>query len=61
MIFLELLSQIDVQTAVSSNRAEQIGYYRSLENENVTVSELMQSIAEHCQQNLAERHVLAKA
>jgi hypothetical protein len=30
-----------------------------LENENVTVSELVQSIAEHCQQNLAERHVLA--
>ena len=30
-----------------------------LENENVTVSELVQSIAEHCQQNVAERHVLA--
>jgi hypothetical protein len=30
-----------------------------LENENVTVSELIQSIAQHCQQNLEERHVLA--
>jgi hypothetical protein len=30
-----------------------------LENENVTVSEQRQSIAQHCQQNLEERHVLA--
>ncbi len=44
---------------ISDNRAEQVGYYRFLENENVTVSELVQSIAEHCQQNVAERHVLA--
>ncbi len=33
--------------------------HRFLENENVTVSELVQSIAEQCQQNVAERHVLA--
>ena len=44
---------------ISDNRAEQVGYYRFLENENVTVSELVQSIAEHCQQNVAERHILA--
>ena len=44
---------------ISQNRAEQIGYYRFLENESVTVSELVQSIAEHCQQNVAERHILA--
>ena len=36
-----------------------MGYYRFLENENVTVSELVQSISEHCQENVAERHVLA--
>ncbi len=35
--------------------------HRFLSNENVTVSELVQSIAQHCQQNLEERHVLAKA
>ncbi len=35
--------------------------HRFLENENVTVSELVQSIAQHCQQNLEERHVLARA
>lgn len=46
---------------ISRNRAEQVGYYRFLENENVTVSELVQSISEHCQQNVEERHVLAKA
>ncbi len=33
--------------------------HRFLENENVTGSELVQSIAEQCQQNVAERHVLA--
>ncbi len=44
---------------ISDNRAEQVGYYRFLDNENVTVSELVQSIAEHCQQNVAERHILA--
>ena len=42
---------------ISDNRAEQVGYDRFWENENVTVSELVQSIAEHCQQNVAERHV----
>lgn len=44
---------------ISRNRAEQVGNYRFLENENVTVSELVQSITQHCQQNLEERHVLA--
>lgn len=44
---------------ISQNRAQQVGYYRFLENENVTVSELVQSLSEHCQKNIEGRHVLA--
>jgi len=44
---------------ISRNRAEQVGYYRFLENENVTVSELVQSLSRHCQKNIEGRHVLA--
>jgi hypothetical protein len=44
---------------ISRNRAEQVGYYRFLENENVTVSELVQSLSGHCQKNIEGRHVLA--
>ena len=44
---------------ISRNRAQQVGYYRFLENENVTVSELVQSRARHCQKNIEGRHVLA--
>ena len=36
-----------------------MGYYRFLENENVTLSELVRSIADDCQLHVAERHVLA--
>ena len=44
---------------ISRNRAQQVGYYRFLENENVTVSELVQSLSRHCQKNIEGRHVLA--
>jgi len=44
---------------ISRNRAEQVGYYRFLENENVTVSELVQSLSEHCQEQVKGRHILA--
>lgn len=44
---------------MSRNRAEQVGYYRFLENPNVSVSELVRSAADHCQQQVAGRHVLA--
>lgn len=44
---------------ISHNRAEQVGYYRFLENENVTVSELVRSVADHCQQQVEGLHVLA--
>lgn len=36
-----------------------MGYYRFLENENVTVSELVRSLSAHCQQQVEGRHVLA--
>lgn len=45
--------------AISHNRAEQVGYYRFLENQNVSISELVRSAADHCQQQVAGRHVLA--
>jgi hypothetical protein len=45
--------------AMSSHRAEQVGYYRFLDNENVMVSELVQSAAAHCQQQVGGLHVLA--
>ena len=44
---------------LSRNRAEQVGYYRFLENENVTISELVRSLSAHCQQQVEGRHVLA--
>lgn len=45
--------------AISRNRAEQVGYYRFLENENVSVSELVRSVSEACQQQVEGLHVLA--
>lgn len=45
--------------AMSHNRAEQVGYYRFLANENVRVSELVKSASAHCQQQVEGRHVLA--
>jgi hypothetical protein len=44
---------------ISQNWAEQIGYYRFLENERVTRSELVGSISDHCEQQVEGRHILA--
>lgn len=44
---------------ISQSRAEQVGYYRFLENEKVSVSELVRSVADHCQQQVAGLHVLS--
>jgi hypothetical protein len=44
---------------ISRNRAEQIGYYRYLENEQVTHSELIRSLSDHCQQQVEGRHILS--
>lgn len=44
---------------ISQNRAEQVGYYRFLGNENVTVSELIRSVSDHCEQQVDGLHVLA--
>ena len=44
---------------ISRNRSEQIAYYRYLENEQVSVPELVRSLADHCQEQVSARHVLA--
>ena len=44
---------------ISRNRAEQIGYYRFLENEQVSLSELVKSVSDHCQQQVEGPHVLS--
>lgn len=44
---------------ISRNWAEQMGYYRFLNNEEVTVSELALSLARHCQTQVEGRHILA--
>jgi hypothetical protein len=44
---------------ISRNRAEQVAYYRFLENENVTVGELVRSLADHCCLQVEGRHILA--
>jgi hypothetical protein len=44
---------------ISKNRAEQVGYYRFLENQNVTVGELVRSLSDHCVALLEGRHILA--
>jgi Transposase DDE domain len=44
---------------ISKNRAEQVGYYRFLENENVSVGELVQSLSDHCALQVEEKHILA--
>jgi hypothetical protein len=45
---------------ISKNRAEQVGYYRFLENENVTIGELVTSLGENCALHLeGTQHVLA--
>jgi hypothetical protein len=37
---------------MTKNRAEPVGYYRFLGNEKVTVSERIQSLSEHCEQQV---------
>jgi len=49
---------VNIRT-MSRNRAEQVGYYRFLENQNVSVSERVRSAADHCQRQVAGRRVLA--
>lgn len=44
---------------ISRSRAEQIGYYRFLENKNVKVSELAQSLSDHCMLQVEGKHILA--
>jgi hypothetical protein len=44
---------------ISRNRAEQVSYYRFLENEQVNVSELVQTVASSCQQQVSGLHVLS--
>lgn len=44
---------------ISRNRAEQVGYYRFLENQNVSQSELIRSISDACSEKVEGLHVLA--
>lgn len=44
---------------ISNNRAEQVGYYRFLDHENVTVGELERSLSAPCTQQVLGKHVLA--
>jgi hypothetical protein len=44
---------------ISRNRAEQVGYYRFLENANVNLAELVRSLADSCQAQVSGLHVLA--
>ncbi len=47
---------------ISRNRAEQVGYYRFLANENVQIGELVVSLREHCALQVeGQKHVLAIA
>ncbi|MFN6438169.1 MAG: IS4 family transposase [Nostoc sp. DedSLP01] len=44
---------------ISKNRAEQVGYYRFLENKNVTVGELVRSLSDQCVLQVEGKHILA--
>ncbi len=44
---------------ISRNRAELVAYYRFLENENVTIGELVQSLSDHCVSKVEDKHILA--
>ncbi len=44
---------------ISRNRAEQVAYYRYLENEHVSLSELVRSLSDHCQKQVSGRHILS--
>lgn len=45
--------------ALSKDWAEQMAYYRWLENPSVSLSSLTESLAEHCRHQVKGRHVLA--
>ena len=45
--------------AISGDRAEQMRYYRWLGNEEVTLSEVVESLGVDCQKPVTGRHVLA--
>ncbi len=45
--------------ALSKDWAEQMAYYRWLENPSVKLSSLTESLAEHCRHEVQGRHVLA--
>lgn len=45
--------------AISRDRAEQMGYYRWLGNDDVTLDEVVESLGVDCQGHLEGRHVLA--
>lgn len=44
---------------ISKNRAEQVGYYRFLENKNVRVGELVRSLSDQCLLQVEGKHILA--
>ncbi|MBD1841029.1 IS4 family transposase, partial [Coleofasciculus sp. FACHB-501] len=44
---------------ISRDWAQQMGYYRFLENQQVSLSELAKSLSAHCQQQVEGLHVLA--
>lgn len=44
---------------ISRNRAEQVGNYRFLNNENVTISELVACVGDICAKNMKGKHILA--
>ena len=44
---------------IGKDWSEQIAYYRFLDNENVTISELVRSVSDHCEQQIGGRHILA--
>jgi len=44
---------------MAKNRAEQVAYYRFLENPSVTSPILLESLRAQCHQQVSERHVLA--
>ncbi|MGF2015828.1 IS4 family transposase [Nostoc sp. DedVER01b] len=44
---------------ISRKRAEQVGYYRFLENQNVTIGELVRSLSDHCVLQVERKHILA--
>jgi hypothetical protein len=49
---------VNIQT-LAQDWSEQMGYYRFLHNEQVTLGELRQRLSSHCQQQVGGRHVLA--